>query len=92
MEACVCVWSTVDYREHNAVARMDAYPMPRIDELIDQLGKAQYLSTLELARGYWQVLVASESQAQTAFITPFGLYQFTVMPFGLSGASATFQR
>ena len=48
--------------------------MPRIDELIDQLGKARYLSTLDLARGYWQVSVASKSQPLTAFITYFGLY------------------
>ena len=82
----------VDYRKLNSVAQMDAYPMPCIDKLIDQLGKARYLSTLDLARGYWQVPVASESQPLTAFITPFGLYQFKVMPFGLSGAPATFQR
>ena len=82
----------MDYRKLNSVAQMDAYPMPRIDELIDQLGEARYLSTLDLARGYWHVPVASESQPLTAFITPFGLYQFKVMPFGLSGAPATFQR
>ena len=82
----------VDYRKLNSVAQMDAYPMPCIDELIDRLGKATYLSMLDLARGYWQVPVASESQPLTAFITPFELYQFKVMPFGLSGVLATFQR
>ena len=45
----------VDFRKLNAVAQMDAYPIPRIDELIDRLGKAKYVSTLDLARGYWQV-------------------------------------
>jgi len=62
----------VEYRKLNAVARMDAYLMPRIDELIDQLGKVQWM--LDITRGYWQVPLASESQPQTAFIIPFGLY------------------
>jgi len=56
------------------------------------MGMAKYLTTLDLAKGYWQVPVAREAQALTAFTTPFGLYQFTVLPFGLSGAPATFQR
>ena len=66
--------------------------MPRIDDLIDHLGKAQYLITLDLTRGYWQVPVAPDVHHKTAFVAPFGLYQFTVMPFGLQGAPATFQR
>ena len=82
----------VDYRKLNAVTEMDAYPMPRIDDILDQIGQAKYLTTLDLARGYWQVPVAKEDQHITAFTTPFGLYQFKVMPFGLSGAPASFQR
>ena len=66
--------------------------MPRIDELIDRLGGAKYITTLDLTRGYWQVPVAKTSRDNTAFTTPFGLYEFTVMPFGLHGAPATFQR
>ena len=65
---------------------------PRVDELIDRLGTAKYIATLDLTRGYWQVPVAEESRHVTAFTTPFGLYQFRVMPFGLHGAPATFQR
>ena len=82
----------VDYRKLNSVSAADAYPMPRVDELIDRLGNAKYISTLDLTRGYWQVPVAQDSQDKTAFTTPFGLFNFTVMPFGLHGAPATFQR
>ena len=66
--------------------------MARFEELIDSLGKAKYLSTLDLAKGYWQVPVAEEDQPTTAFTTPFGLFEFKRMPFGLKGAPATFQR
>ena len=82
----------VDFRRLNEVTHMDAYPMPRVDEMFDRLGSARYLTTLDLSRGYWQVPVAEESRALTAFVTPFGLYQFRVMPFGLNRAPATFQR
>ena len=82
----------VDYRKLNSLSQSDAYPMPRIDELIDQLGQAKYVTTLDLTRGYWQVPMAENARVKTAFVTPFGLYQFCVMPFGLQGAPATFQR
>ena len=82
----------VDYRQLNSVSRTDAYPMPRTDDMIDQLGRASFISTLDLARGYWQVPVANIDRHKTAFITPFGLYQFKAMLFGLQGAPATFQR
>ena len=71
---------------------IDAYPMPRIEELIDNLGRAKFISTLDLSQCYWQVPVESESQAKTAFTTQFGLYRFWRMPFGLQGVPATFQR
>ena len=82
----------VDYCQLNSISVMDAYPMPRIDELIDRLGQAKFISTMDLNRGYWQVPMAEEAKAKTAFVTPFGLFQFNVMPFGLQGAPVTFQR
>ena len=82
----------VDYRKLNAVSQLEAYPMPRIEDLLDRLGKAKFLTTLDLAKGYWQIPVKQSARDKTAFVTPFSLYQFTRMPFGLSGAPGTFQR
>ncbi len=82
----------VDYRKLNRVTEQDPFPMPRIDELIDNLAGADYITTLDLTKGYWQVPMERESRRKTAFVTPFGKYEFKVMPFGLAGAPATFQR
>ena len=69
-----------------------AYPMPNVQEILDEVGPAKFISTLDLAQGYWQVPMAADSQKVTAFTTPYGLFEFTVMPFGLHNAPATFQR
>ncbi|MGH0163547.1 UNVERIFIED_CONTAM: hypothetical protein FKN15_045983 [Acipenser sinensis] len=82
----------IDFRRVNEVSKFDAYPMPRVDELLEKLGKSNYITTLDLTKGYWQVPLAPASKEKTAFVTPEGLYQFTVLPFGLHGAPATFQR
>ena len=82
----------VDYRRLNQISEFDAYPMPRVEDIIDRIGRSQFISTMDLTRGYWQVPVAAEDKPKTAFVTPFGLFQYNVMPFGLKGAPATFQR
>ena len=82
----------VDYRKLNGESRLDQYPMPRIDELTDRLGKARFISTLDLTKGYWQVPLTERARMKTAFVTPFGLYQFRVMPFGLQGGTGYFSK
>ena len=82
----------IDYRKLNNVTRKDSYPLPRIDDSLDSLGKAKYFSTLDLASGYWQIGLTDEARQKSAFCTTSGLYQFKVMPFGLTNAPATFQR
>ncbi|CAM5155385.1 unnamed protein product [Natator depressus] len=85
---CFCV----DYRRLNAVARPENYPMPRTDELLEKVGHAQFISTLDLAKGYWQVPFDDPAKERSAFITHVGLYEFKVLPFGLQNVPATFQR
>lgn len=69
----------------------NTYPLPRIDDLLDQMGQCHYYSTLDLASEYWQIRVSPESREKTAFVTPQGLYKFSVMPFGLINVPAVFQ-
>ncbi|KAL2076346.1 hypothetical protein ACEWY4_028049 [Coilia grayii] len=82
----------VDYRQLNTKTRRDAYPLPRIEESLDALSGAKWFSTLDLASGYHQVPVAEKDKYKTAFCTPFGLFEFNRMAFGLCNAPSTFQR
>ena len=82
----------VDYRRLNEVTAKDAYPLPRIDESLDSLGHSKYFSTLDLTSGYWQVELKEDAKEKTAFTTRNGLYQWEVLPFGLTSAPSTFER
>ena len=82
----------VDYRALNAVTKADTFPLPRVDDLLNQLGDSTFFSTLDLASGYRQVRVDPGSMEKAAFVTPQGLYEFHIMPFGVTNAPAVFQR
>ncbi len=82
----------IDFRKLNSVTVPDPYYMPTVDELIGKVGEEKFLTKLDLAKGFYQVPLHNGDKPKTAFVTPWGKFQFCKMPFGLRNAPSSFQR
>ncbi|PRP76895.1 retrotransposon nucleocapsid protein [Planoprotostelium fungivorum] len=81
----------VDYRRINDITVKNVYPLPLISQMLDRLGRAKIFTKLDLKDAYWHVRIAAGDEWKTAFRTQYGLYEYLIMPFGLSNAPSTFQ-
>ena len=81
-----------DYRKVNKITKTDTYPLPRVGDCIDRVGNAKFLTKIDLMKGYYQVPLSERAKAISAFVTPDGLYECKVIPFGIKNAASTFQR
>ena len=81
-----------DYCKVNSVTKTDTFPIPRIDDCIDNIGQAKYVTKFDQLKGFWQIPLTDRAKEISAFVTPDGLYQYKVMPFGMKNSPATFQR
>jgi hypothetical protein len=83
----------VDYKKLNLITIKDSSPLPNMEETIRKLGQGySYFSKLDLKSGFYQIPINDEDKEKTAFVTPFGLYQFNVLPMGLKNSPPTFQK
>lgn len=82
----------VDYRMLNKSLIADKFPLPRIDDILDSLGRAKHFSVLDLYSGFWQIPLEPNSREMTAFSTDKGSFQWKVLPFGINVAPNSFSR
>ncbi|CAF4918803.1 unnamed protein product [Pieris macdunnoughi] len=82
----------IDYRKLNDITVGESYPIPQINEILDQLGQSKYFTTLDLCSGFHQISISEKDTPKTAFTVPQGHFEFKRMPFGLKNTPATFQR
>ena len=83
---------SVDYRELNAVTKKDRYPLPLIGEALDRLSTAKYYTQLDIKDPYHNIRIRKGDEWKTGFKTRYGLFEYTIMPFGPTNAPGTFQR
>lgn len=81
-----------DFRKVNAVTKPDSFPLPRMDDCVDRIGSARFVSKIDLLKGYWQIPLTERAKEISAFVTPDNFLQYTVLAFGLRNAPASFQR
>ena len=81
-----------DFRKLNSATKTETFPIPGIDDCIDNVGKAKYVTKIDILKGFYQVPFTERAKELSAFVTPSGLYQYKVMDFGMKNSPATFRR
>ena len=81
-----------DYRKLNDITKADSYPIPRMEDCIDRIGKARFITKCDLLKEYWSVPLTDRTKLRSAFVVPDGTYQYKVMPFRMRNSQATFMR
>ena len=81
-----------DYRKINAVTKAASYPIPRIEDCIDRICRARFITKCDQLKGYWAIPLTEKAKEIPAFLVPNGAYQYKVMPFGMRNSQATFKR